>query len=157
MEIRNANIIFSKNGNGFVTTKITLPVGWVKELGATPEDKEVIITFNNKKIEIIKREDFNMKKWAVIESNGMDEWMKVYESKEKAIEVAEDSWRRLTQVEKKRKTITVGLVNVDAEGEYFEDGNGNIDADIYEIALELNYETELNRYNEEMNKKYEEQ
>jgi hypothetical protein len=157
MEIRNANIIFSKNGNGFVTTKITLPVGWVKELGATPEDKEVIIAFNNRKIEIIKREDFNMKKWAVIESDGMDEWMKVYESKEKAIEMAEDSWRRLTESVKKKQTITVGLVNVDSEGEYFEDENGNIDADIYEIALELNYEVELNRYNEEMNKKYEEQ
>ena len=67
MEIRNANIIFSKNGNGFLTTKITLPVGWVKELGASVEDKEVIITFNNKKIEIIKKEDFNMKR---IISNG---------------------------------------------------------------------------------------
>lgn len=98
-----------------------------------------------------------MKKWAIIESNGMDEWMKVYESKEKAIEIAENSWRRLTESEKKKQTITVGLVNVDADGEYFEDENGNIDADIYEIALELNYEVELNRYNEEMNKKYEDQ
>ena len=55
METRKANIIFSKNGNGFQTTKITLPVGWVKELGATVEDKEVTITLKNKKIEIIKK------------------------------------------------------------------------------------------------------
>ena len=153
MEIRNANIIFSKNGNGFQTTKITLPVGWVKELGATAEDKEVIIKFDNKRIEIIKKEDFNMKKWAVIESNGMDEWMKVYESKEKAIEVAENNWQRLTQSEKKKQTITVGLVNVDADGEYYEDEDGNIDADIYEIALTLNYDEEVRRYNEEMDKR----
>lgn len=153
MEIRKANIIFSKNGNGFVTTKITLPVGWVKELGATAEDKEVIIKFDNKRIEIIKKGDFNMKKWAVIESNGMDEWMKVYESKEEAIEVAENSWRRLTESEKKKQTITVGLVNVDADDEYYEDENGNIDADIYEIALTLNYDEEVRRYNEEMDKR----
>jgi hypothetical protein len=67
MEKRVANIIFSKNGNGFQTTKITLPVGWVKELGADPNNKEVIIILNDKKIEIMKREDFNMKK---IISNG---------------------------------------------------------------------------------------
>ena len=67
MEKRVANIIFSKNGNGFQTTKITLPVGWVKELGADQNNKEVIIILNDKKIEIMKREEFNMKK---IISNG---------------------------------------------------------------------------------------
>ena len=114
---------------------------------------EYIFKNYNKRIEIIKKEDFNMKKWAVIESNGMDEWMKVYESKEKAIEVAENNWQRLTQSEKKKQTITVGLVNVDADGEYYEDEDGNIDADIYEIALTLNYDEEVRRYNEEMDKR----
>ena len=157
MEKRIANIIFSKNGNGFLTTKITLPVGWVKELGATPDNKEVIIVSNGKKIEIMKKEDFNMKKWAKIESNGMDEWMQVYDSKEKAIEEAENSWRRLTESEKKKQTITVGLVNVDADDEYFEDEHGNIDADIYEVALVLNYEEEIKRYNSKMDERYNEE
>lgn len=51
---RKANIIFSKNGNGFTTTKITLPVPWVESLNLTPEDKEVIIELKNNEITIKK-------------------------------------------------------------------------------------------------------
>lgn len=139
MEMRKANIIFSKNGNGFSTTKITLPVGWVRELGASLEDKEVVLVLDNKKIEIIKKEEFNMKKWAVIRANdGMDEWMTPYNSKEEALNNAEKEWNHLTNSEKKHNTITVGVVNVNADGDYFEDECGNVDANIYEVALVLN-------------------
>lgn len=53
-EIRNANIIFNKNGNGFLSTKIALPVPWIKELGFSEKDKSAIITIEDNKIIIEK-------------------------------------------------------------------------------------------------------
>lgn len=52
--IRKANVIFGKNGNGFLSTKITLPVPWVKQMGLTEVDKEVRLEFDGNKIEIFK-------------------------------------------------------------------------------------------------------
>ena len=54
MEERKANIIFAKNGNGYVTNRITLPVPWVKELGITEEEREVKIILEDDKIIIEK-------------------------------------------------------------------------------------------------------
>lgn len=51
---RKANIIFSKNGNGYTTTKITLPVPWIENLDLTPENKEVLLELKNNEI-IIKK------------------------------------------------------------------------------------------------------
>ena len=56
MEERKAKILFNKTGNNSVTTRITLPVTWVRDLGATAEDREVTLCFKNNKI-IIKKED----------------------------------------------------------------------------------------------------
>lgn len=53
-ESRNANIIFNKNGNGFLSTKIALPVPWIKELGFTENDKKALIKIENGKIIIEK-------------------------------------------------------------------------------------------------------
>lgn len=53
--IRKANIMFNKNGNGFTTTRITIPVGWTKELGFSEEDKEAKISLDNNKIIIEKK------------------------------------------------------------------------------------------------------
>ena len=53
--IRKAKMIFSKNGNGFDTIKINIPVGWAKELGFSKEDREGIIILENNKI-IIKKD-----------------------------------------------------------------------------------------------------
>lgn len=55
-KIRNVNISFGKNGNGYMTTKITLPVPWVKELGFTEEDKQARIELKDNKIIIYKEE-----------------------------------------------------------------------------------------------------
>ena len=55
-EIRKANIIFNKNGRGATTTRITLPVGWVKELGLNENDRQATIELNKNKI-IIRKED----------------------------------------------------------------------------------------------------
>lgn len=52
---RKANIIFGKNGNGYTTTKITLPVTWVDKLGFSEKDKSAIVTVNNSEI-IIKKD-----------------------------------------------------------------------------------------------------
>ncbi len=54
-EARKANIIFNKNGNGFLSTKITLPVPWIKELGFSENDKSAIIKIEKNKI-IIEKE-----------------------------------------------------------------------------------------------------
>lgn len=52
---RKANIIYNKNGNSYITTKITLPVPWVKKLGFSEENKNAIIKLEDDKI-IIEKE-----------------------------------------------------------------------------------------------------
>ena len=56
MEERKAKVLFAKSGRGSVTTRITLPITWVRELGATPEDREVTICLKDNEI-TIKKED----------------------------------------------------------------------------------------------------
>lgn len=46
--------MFNKNGNGFTTTRITLPVPFVKELGFTEEDRDCTIKLIDNKIIIEK-------------------------------------------------------------------------------------------------------
>lgn len=66
MERRRANIIFNKNGNGFLSTKIALPVPWVKNLKFDENNKNAIIEFDKNKI-IIKKETIDM---LLIKNNG---------------------------------------------------------------------------------------
>ena len=54
-EKRVLKIIFNKNGNGNLSTKIALPVPWIKILGITEEEKEVTAYFADDKIIIEKR------------------------------------------------------------------------------------------------------
>lgn len=54
-EERDANISFAKNGHGSPSTRISLPVPWVKELGCSEDDRSVKISFKNKKIIIEKK------------------------------------------------------------------------------------------------------
>lgn len=58
-EIRNSNLILGKDGHGSLTTKISLPTKWIKELGFNLEDKQAIIEISNNKI-VIRKKDFNM-------------------------------------------------------------------------------------------------
>lgn len=53
-KLRRANIIFSRNGNGFLSTKATLPVPWVKDLGFSKNNKGAIIEIADNKIIIRK-------------------------------------------------------------------------------------------------------
>lgn len=64
-EVRKVNIIFSKNGQGSVTTKISLPVPFVRELGITEENREAIIYLENKKIIIEKGENIMEKRFEI--------------------------------------------------------------------------------------------
>jgi len=59
VEIRTTKILFAKNGNGYTTTRITLPVPWVKEMGFDDADRTATLKFDGKKI-IINKEDFKM-------------------------------------------------------------------------------------------------
>lgn len=78
-----------------------------------------------------------MKKWCIIDNCGTDEFLTVFKNIEEALEAAENEWGRLTEHDKKRReSYIVGLVNVDENGNYLEDENGNVDADIYEIVKE---------------------
>ena len=54
MEERKAKIMFTKSGRGSLTTRITLPITWVRELEATPEDREVKLILKDNKIIIEK-------------------------------------------------------------------------------------------------------
>lgn len=54
MEERKTNIQFAKTGRGSTTTRITLPVPWVKQLGLTQDDREVTIILEQDRI-IIKK------------------------------------------------------------------------------------------------------
>ena len=53
MEVRNLNVIFNKSGSGSINTKISLPVTWIKQMGITKDDREVVAEFNEEKQEII--------------------------------------------------------------------------------------------------------
>lgn len=53
MEERKLNIIFNKSGSGSINTKVSLPVTWIKQMGITKDDREVIAEFNEEKQEII--------------------------------------------------------------------------------------------------------
>lgn len=57
LDTRKANMIFNKNGNGFDTTRITIPVTWAKKIGFTRENKSCILILNNDD-EIIIRKEF---------------------------------------------------------------------------------------------------
>ena len=62
-EKRTAKILFSKSGgtaskNG-ITNRVTIPTVWVREMGITKDDREVVLKFENGIITIEKSNDEN--------------------------------------------------------------------------------------------------
>lgn len=53
--VRKVNLMFAKNGNGYTTTRITIPVPWAKELGFTEQDRTGILLLEEGKV-ILKKE-----------------------------------------------------------------------------------------------------
>ncbi|WP_315169467.1 AbrB/MazE/SpoVT family DNA-binding domain-containing protein [Metaclostridioides mangenotii] len=52
---RILKVLFSKSGSGSTTTKITLPITWIKEMGINEDSREVEVTFEDNKITIQKK------------------------------------------------------------------------------------------------------
>lgn len=53
MEERKLRVIFSKDGRGATNTKITLPVKWVRNMGVNPEQREVVLQYDEENEQII--------------------------------------------------------------------------------------------------------
>ena len=53
MEERELRVIFSKDGRGATNTKITLPVKWVRKMGVNPEQREVVLQYDEENEQII--------------------------------------------------------------------------------------------------------
>lgn len=53
-EPRNLNITYNKSGSGSVTSRISLPITWLREMGVDENNREVIIEFKNNSIVISK-------------------------------------------------------------------------------------------------------
>lgn len=59
MEVRDAKVIFNKSGGtssqGGYTTRVTIPISWIKQMGISPDDREITISFDGEKIIIEKK------------------------------------------------------------------------------------------------------
>lgn len=53
MEERKLKIMFNKDGRGAIGTKITLPISWIKKMGISPDNREVVVKFDEEKKQII--------------------------------------------------------------------------------------------------------
>ena len=55
MEVRDAKVIFNKSGGtssqGGYTTRVTIPISWIKQMGISPDDREITISFDGDKID----------------------------------------------------------------------------------------------------------
>ncbi|WP_343101920.1 AbrB/MazE/SpoVT family DNA-binding domain-containing protein [Romboutsia sp. MSSM.1001216sp_RTP31141st1_G3_RTP31141_220114] len=54
MEKRNLNVSFNKSGRGSLTTRVTLPIAWIKEMGIDEENRKIEVVFENNEIRIKK-------------------------------------------------------------------------------------------------------
>lgn len=123
-EIRNVNVSFGKNGNGFTTTRITLPVPWIRKMGFTENNKEAIIEFDGKQIIIKNKEEKVMKRidrdfdyenrkgekiWCVeAVSNDNNEYsIDIYECDSEETAIAECEKMNRTNQDKNLKFITI--------------------------------------------------
>ncbi len=53
MEKRELNISFYKAGNNGISTKMNLPKKWVENMGISPENRAVEVSYDEKKKTII--------------------------------------------------------------------------------------------------------
>lgn len=56
---RTARVMFNKSGGNAsknaISNRVILPTTWVRSLGLTPEDREVVLIFENDEIRIRKK------------------------------------------------------------------------------------------------------
>ena len=55
MEKRRLKVLFGKSGSVSLSPKICLPIGWVKSLGVTQENRDVTVLYDEEKQEIVIR------------------------------------------------------------------------------------------------------
>lgn len=77
-----------------------------------------------------------MKKWAHISQRKADEFVRSYETKEKAIAAATYDWEMRSNYEKadKERHEVVAFVNLNEKDSWVELENGEIDGDWYDLA-----------------------
>lgn len=54
-ECRFVKMLFTKSGSGSISPRLSFPSTWIRDMGITPDDREVAITFDGNKIIIEKR------------------------------------------------------------------------------------------------------
>lgn len=57
-EQRALNVSFSKSGSGSITSRLSIPISWLKEIGVTPDCKQVVLIKDGDKI-ILKKSENN--------------------------------------------------------------------------------------------------
>lgn len=59
MQKKTVKVIFNRSGgtagSGGITNRVTIPTTWVREMGITEEDREVILKFDGEAIIIRKK------------------------------------------------------------------------------------------------------
>lgn len=58
-EPREINVSYSKSGSGSITTRINIPITWLRKLGVDEESREVILEFDEDRI-IIRKNNENL-------------------------------------------------------------------------------------------------
>lgn len=54
-ETRDLKITFTKGGSGSESTKLSLPVKWIRQLGLSKDNRDVEVTLDGNKIIIKKK------------------------------------------------------------------------------------------------------
>lgn len=74
-------------------------------------------------------------KWCVISDRTTVSDLTIFNTMEEAVSRAVREWNHLSMNDKKYSRIIAGTCNIEEEEQsYYCDDNGNVDADIYEIA-----------------------
>lgn len=71
MEVRKLKIMFQKGGSGSTTTRISIPLSWVREIGANEKEREVKVMFDGQKITIQKLECNRFYNGAVVDMENL--------------------------------------------------------------------------------------
>ncbi|MCI7342491.1 MAG: hypothetical protein MSH33_00930 [Fusobacterium necrophorum] len=51
--MRIVNLIYNRDGHGYMSTKISIPKKWADDIGFSEEDREAEISYDEKKKEIV--------------------------------------------------------------------------------------------------------
>lgn len=54
MERKELNISYTKSGSGSITSRLSIPISWLKKMGVTQEDRKVEVVFEDNEIRIKK-------------------------------------------------------------------------------------------------------